>query len=71
MDKFSLLFSYDKRNADTWEDLIKVKGPNTILTTEVGYHVDPHVALVIIHRQTFSALGKPIRTTTMEARVQF
>jgi len=71
MDKFSLLFSYDKRNADTWEDLIKVKGPNTILTTEVGYHVDPHVALVIIHRQTFNAFGKPIRTTTMEARVHF
>jgi len=71
MDKFSLLFSYDKRNADMWEDLIKVKGPNTILTTEVGYHVDPHVVLVIIHRQSFDAFGRPTRTTTMEGRVHF
>jgi hypothetical protein len=71
MDKFSLLFSYDKRDADTWKDLIKVRGPNTILTTEIGYHVDPHIALVIIYRQTFNAFGKPIRTTTMEARVHF
>ncbi len=71
MNKFSLLFSYDKRNADTWEDLIKVKGPNTILTTEVGYHVAPHLALVIIYRQTFDANGKPTKRTTMEGRVHF
>jgi len=71
MNKFSLLFSYDKRNADTWEDLIKVKGPNTILTAEAGYHVDPHLALVIIYRQTFDANGKPTKRTTMEARIHF
>jgi len=71
MNKFSLLFSYDKRDADTWEDLFKVRGRNTILTTEVGYHVDPHVGLVVIHRQTFDAFGKPTKTTTMEVRVHF
>ncbi len=71
MDKFSLLFSYDKRNADTWEDLIKVRGPNTILTMEVGYHVAPHIALVVIHRQTFDANGEPTKGTTMECRVHF
>jgi len=71
MNKFSLLFSYDKRNADTWEDLIKVRGPNTILTTEVGYHVAPHIALVVIHRQTFDAKGEPPKGTTMECRVHF
>jgi len=71
MNKFSLLFLYDKRNADTWEDLVKVKGPNTILTTEIGYYVDPHIALVVILRQTFDAFGKPSRTTTMEVRVHF
>lgn len=71
MNKFSLLFSYDKRNADTWEDLIKVRGPNTILTTEVGYHVAPHIALVVIHRQTFDANGEPTKGTTMECRVHF
>ena len=71
MNKFSLLFSYDKRDADTWEDLIKVKGPNTILTAEVGYHVDPHLALVIIYRQTFDANGKPTKRTTMEGRIHF
>jgi len=71
LDKFSLLFSYDKRSADTWKDLIKVKGPNTILTTEIGYHVDPHIALVIIYRQTFDAFGRPTRTTTMECRIHF
>jgi len=71
MNKFSLLFSYDKRNADTWEDLIKVRGPNTILTTEVGYHVAPHIALVVIHRQTFDAKGEPTKGTTMECRVHF
>ncbi len=71
MNKFSLLFSYDKRNADTWEDLVKVKGPNTILTAEVGYHVDPHLALVIIYTQTFDANGKPTKRTTMEGRIHF
>jgi len=71
MNKFSLLFSYDKRNADTWEDLIKVKGLNSILTMEVGYHVDPHITLVVIHRQTFDANGKPTKRTTMECRVHF
>ncbi|MFB0527261.1 MAG: hypothetical protein ACETVT_00085 [bacterium] len=71
MNKFSLLFSYDKRNAETWEDLIKVKGPNTILTVEAGYHVDPHLALVIIYRQTFDANGRPTKRTTMEGRFHF
>jgi len=71
MNKFSLLFSYDKRNADTWGDLVKVKGPNTILTTEVGYHVDPHIALFIIYRQTFDANGNPAKRTTMEGRIHF
>ena len=71
MNKFSLLFSYDKRNADTWEDLIRVKESNTILTMEVGYHVAPHIALVIIHRQTFDTKGKATKRTTMEGRVHF
>jgi len=71
MNKFSLLFSYDKRNADTWEDLIRVKGPNTILTAEVGYLVDPHIVLAVIYRQTFDAFGRPTRTTTMEGRIHF
>jgi hypothetical protein len=71
MNKFSVLFSYDKRDADMWKDLIKVKQRNTIITSEVGYHVDPHLALFIIHRQTFDVFGKAIRTTTMECRVHF
>jgi len=71
MDRISLLFSYDKRDAETWGDLVKVRGPNTILTTEVGYHVDPHIVLVIIHRQTFDANGEPTKRTTMEARIHF
>jgi len=71
MDRVSLLFSYDKRDAETWEDLVKVRGPNTILTTEVGYHVDPHIVLVIIYRQTFDANGEPTKRTTMEARIHF
>ncbi len=71
MNKGSLSFSYDKRDVEKWNDLEKIKGPNTILKTEIGYFVDTHICLLIIYQQTFDLYGNPTENTSIETRIQF
>ena len=71
MNKWSLLLTYDKRDVEKWNDLTKVKGPNTIIKTEIGYFVDPHVCLTIIYKESFDRYGNPTKNTSIETRIQF
>ncbi|MFA5859091.1 MAG: FecR domain-containing protein [Elusimicrobiota bacterium] len=71
MNKLTIAFYYDKRNASTWEDLITVKGQNTIIRTEIGYPFSSNIFLVVITKQTFDAQGNPFNSTSVETRVKF
>jgi len=70
-NKLSLAFYYDKRNLLTWEDLVTVKGKNTIITTEVGYPVTPNIYITVVTKQSFDQKGEPFTSTSIGTRVKF
>ncbi|MFH1715122.1 MAG: hypothetical protein ABH857_02890 [Elusimicrobiota bacterium] len=71
LNKMFLNFTYDKKNAETWDDVMSLEGPNTIMVTELGYSMGGNLMLVITEKKTFDAFGKSLKTTTMEMRFQF
>jgi hypothetical protein len=70
-NKFFFNFSYDKKNAQTWEQIQDVNSGNALIRTEFGYAVGDSVLLVMVKEKTFDANGKEVVKTKIETRVIF
>ncbi|MFC1567050.1 hypothetical protein ACFL4A_04330 [bacterium] len=71
LNKLSFAFYYDRRNANTWEEVKDVENEDAIMITEMGYNVGGSVMLVVIEKKTFDRFGRSFRTRTIETRFRF
>lgn len=69
LQKFFVKVSYDKRNANNFDEIKNVRG--AIITAEIGYHIAPRVMMVMVQRQTFDSNGKATKKVEIETRIQF
>ena len=70
-NKFFCNFSYDKRNAQNWEQIKDMNGANSLLRAELGYAISPSAMLVIVKQRTFDSNGKEVTKTKLETRIIF
>ena len=71
LNKFFFNFSYDKRNAQNWEVVKEINGPNSLVRTEFGYAINESAMIVIIKEKTYDANGKETIKTKIETRIIF
>lgn len=67
----SLKMMYDKKQIDKFPKDLGELDRNSLLTTEVGYNIAPHVQTVIIYRQAFDKNGNVTKTSSLQTRFSF
>ena len=67
----SLKAIYDKKEIDKFPKDLGELDRNSLLTTEIGYNIAPHVQTVIIYRQAFDKNGKVTKTSSLQTRFTF
>jgi hypothetical protein len=67
----SLKTIYDKKEIDNFPKDLSKLDHDSILTTEIGYNIAPHVQTVLIYRQAFDKYGKVAKTSSMQTRFTF
>ena len=70
LNKYSLKFSYDKRDADTFKKVTETN-KGAVLKTELGYNIADNVAVFIIYQTTYDTNGKSVTNTSMQMHMTF